>query len=83
MLSREGMSSRMAIIIEELAELIAEVSKYIQHDDDFNVNQLLDEVVDVKIGIEQLELFFDKAKRVDLNMGKKLYKLQSVAIFGR
>lgn len=51
-----GRNARIAKIIEELSELIKELSKVGQNTE--NVQKLCDEIADVKIGIEQLEIFF-------------------------
>jgi len=55
-----GTYHQVAASIEELSELVVELSKLFQ--EELNTPRLLDELADAKIMIEQLELIFVKDK---------------------
>lgn len=65
------------MLIEELAELIVAINKYDRYGREV-IQQVIEEIADVKIMIEQIELMFNINKQVRKEMGVKLGRLSKM-----
>ena len=63
---------QLQIAMEELAELIQAISKYLRYGD---IEPLLEEYADVEVVLEELRQMFDiQQKEIDNRCAKKLYR---------
>lgn len=69
-----GEQPQMIVAMEEMAELIKELSKYIRGEN--NLEHIAEEIADVEIMIEQLKLIFNCFDEVEKWEEKKLKRLE-------
>ena len=73
---QNGRSNQIIKAIEEMSELIKELTKLLGKDTYTNNKNICDEIADAKIILEQLALFFDKDNTmIDTIMDFKLKRL--------
>ncbi len=76
---QNGKDNQLIKAIEEMSELIKELTKVLGKDTYSSNKNICDEIADAKICLEQLERFFDpKHRAVDLVID---YKLNRLAMF--
>lgn len=68
-----GETSRLILAIEEMSELIKELSKYIRGRQ--NIGGICEEMADVEIMLEQLKIVFRNRAAVDYHRSQKLQRL--------
>lgn len=74
---QNGKSHQLTVAIEELAELIKEVTKALRTDSYASKKNLCEELADVKVCIEQIERFYNIDQKVlDTIIEYKLKRLQ-------
>lgn len=68
---------QMLVAIEEFSELSKELTKLLRNDGYTNKKNICDEIADVKVCVEQLELFFDSNNNlVPVIMDWKIKRLE-------
>jgi NTP pyrophosphatase (non-canonical NTP hydrolase) len=72
-----GVKHQINAAIEELAELIVELSKELTNKNNGEIHNIIDEIADVKIMIAQLEYNFDIHKEVKSRYKVKLEGLKN------
>lgn len=70
-----GADSQISKAIEEMAELMMELARYQNGED--NVSLIGDEIADVKIMLEQLIVIFGSQSFVNQSIGTKLHRLEN------
>ncbi len=74
---QNGRSHQLTVCIEELSELIKELSKYIRNKGESgNEVKIIEEVADVQITLDQVQLFFDFNNGVEFFKNFKLQRLE-------
>ena len=68
-----GETSRLILAIEEMSELIKELSKYTRGRE--NIGSICEEMADVEIMLEQLKIVFRNRAAVDYYRSQKLQRL--------
>ena len=68
-----GAQSQIIVAIEELSELIKELTKHLRGED--NLNHISEEMADVRIMLEQLAIMFGNSYSVDVWKYKKITRL--------
>ena len=68
-----GETSRLILAIEEMSELIKELSKYTRGRE--NIGSICEEMADVEIMLEQLKIVFHNRAAVDYHRSQKLQRL--------
>jgi len=68
-----GIDAQVTKAVEELSELIKELSKFLL--DDGNMGHITEEMADVEIMIEQLELIFENKRAVKVVKKAKIQRL--------
>ena len=68
-----GYQSQMIVAIEELSELIKELTKHLRGED--NTDHISEEMADVYIMLEQLGIIFGNSYSVDVWKYKKITRL--------
>ena len=68
-----GETSRLILAIEEMSELIKELSKYIRGRQ--NIGGICEEMADVEIMLEQLKIVFRNRAAIDYHRSQKLQRL--------
>ena len=68
-----GETSRLILAIEEMSELIKELSKYTRGRE--NIGSICEEMADVEIMLEQLKIVFRNRAAVDYHRSQKLQRL--------
>ena len=68
-----GETSRLILAIEEMSELIKELSKYTRGRE--NIGGICEEMADVEIMLEQLKIVFRNRAAVDYHRSQKLQRL--------
>ncbi len=68
-----GETSRLILAIEEMSELIKELSKYTRGRQ--NIGNICEEMADVEIMLEQLKIVFHNRAAVDYHRSMKLQRL--------
>ncbi|MBQ9702924.1 MAG: hypothetical protein IJV68_00090 [Clostridia bacterium] len=68
-----GETSRLILAIEEMSELIKELSKYTRGRE--NIGSICEEMADVEIMFEQLKIVFHNRAAVDYHRSQKLQRL--------
>ncbi|MDD3041118.1 hypothetical protein [Bacteroides sp.] len=68
-----GIDAQVTKAVEELSELIKELSKFLL--DDGNMEHITEEMADVEIMIEQLKLIFENKKAVKIVKKEKIHRL--------
>jgi len=70
-----GVKTQLVVVIEEMAELTKEISKWFRGED--NRDRLLDEYVDVLVMLEQLKNIFQFTdEEIDKHLEYKLSRIQ-------
>lgn len=72
-IEKYGKTSQCIIAMEEMSELIKELSKNYRGCD--NITSVSEEMADVEIMLEQLKLIFNNRAEVDILKADKLYRL--------
>lgn len=72
-IEKYGKTSQCIIAMEEMSELIKELSKNYRGCD--NITSVSEEMADVEIMFEQLKLIFNNRAEVDILKADKLYRL--------
>lgn len=72
-IEKYGKTSQCIIAMEEMSELIKELSKNYRGCD--NITSVSEEMADVEIMLEQLKLLFNNRAEVDILKADKLYRL--------
>lgn len=70
-----GANAQIVVAVEELSELIKELTKHLRGIGD--VNHISEEMADVKIMLEQLEMIFNNRYEIRDWRGKKIRRLHS------
>ena len=68
-----GKSSRLIMAVEEMSELIKELSKHFRGES--NISHISEEMADVEIMLEQLKIIFQNRAEIDSIKADKLYRL--------
>ena len=72
---QNGDSAQLVVAIEELSELIKEITKCLRHKG--NIDHLAEEVADVEIMVEQVKLIFNVQDKVEAARQLKLQRLEN------
>lgn len=72
-LSHYGGNMQMIVAIEEMSELIKELCKVFRGSE--NSAHIAEEIADVRIMLDQMEIFFDCKKQVEIIESEKLQRL--------
>jgi hypothetical protein len=73
---QKGQKHQILVVIEEMSELTKELTKYLREDSYTNSKKICEEMADAKVGLEQLDRFFDpEQKLVPFIMDYKLERL--------
>lgn len=72
-LSHYGGNMQMIVAIEEMSELIKELCKVFRGSE--NSAHIAEEIADVRIMLDQMEIFFDCNKQVEIIESEKLQRL--------
>lgn len=74
--TQNGRNHQMLVAIEEMSEVIKEITKILRTDTYSSTKNICEEIADAKVGLEQLERFFDpESKAVPFMMDYKLNRL--------
>jgi len=74
---KNGKSHQLTVCIEELSELIKELSKWIRNKGQGgNEMKIIEEIADVEITLDQMKLFFDHNNGVEFFKEFKLKRLE-------
>lgn len=68
-----GKSSQLIMAMEEMSELIKELSKHFRGES--NISHISEEMADVEIMLEQLKIIFQNRAEIDSIKADKLYRL--------
>lgn len=72
-LQHYGANSQRIVAIEEMSELIKELCKVARCEE--NIAHIAEEIADVRIMLDQMEIFFDCKKQVEIIESEKLQRL--------
>lgn len=76
-LEKYGEPIQLIMVIEEIAELTKEISKYFRGKN--NRENIIEEVGDVYIMLEQMKMIFDiSAEELEITMSKKIKRLEDL-----
>ena len=64
----------VVVAIEEMSELIKEISKQIRYEN--NENNMAEEIADVRVMLDQLEYFYDLKDKIDKIYDEKLERMK-------
>ena len=71
-----GIENQISVAIEEMSELIKELTKYMRIDAAASPEHLSEEMADVYIAMEQLFLLFGNQSKVKYQMFEKILRLR-------